>query len=208
MFIVVNGDHEMTRADDEYCRRLYIPLHDAPDCPVGRLLELISTRSLPLPSYVLSDGTFMVHRDYLDPVRAAGGPQSLRAWFLGHWDESEQDVALTEWEGYLSGQYVCLYSVTPDTIKAKARLIEQIKSLTARLDEAKDDIEARAALVQAVDELDDIEPPFTAYDRLRFHGPLSREVWIDAIRADYLADHDEYRMTFRFSQQDRMTCLS
>jgi hypothetical protein len=34
-----------------------------------------------------------------------------------------------------------------------------------------------------VDELDALEPKFTAYDRLRFGGPTSRDTCIDAIPA-------------------------
>lgn len=198
-FVAINGEHQMTPADDEYCRRLFTPLTGTAEYSIELLLTLVGARRLPVPSYVLSDGTFMVHTDYHDVIRTAGGPDRLRAWFLAHWDPTRQDVAQREWDGYLSGQYVCLYSVTPDTIQAKTRLIEQIKAAMTTLDEISDDAvasaEARKALATAVDELDDLEPPFTAYDRLRFAAPLSREVWIDATRAAYLADDDTYRMT-------------
>ncbi|MFJ5137734.1 DUF6058 family natural product biosynthesis protein [Streptomyces sp. NPDC088707] len=43
--------------------------------------------------------------------------------------------------------------------------------------------EWRAALHARVDELDALEPAFTAYDRLRFGGPTSRDVCVDAPRA-------------------------
>lgn len=36
--------------------------------------------------------------------------------------------------------------------------------------------------------LDALEPPFTAYDRLRFAGPVSRDRCIDAVRARYPRD--------------------
>ena len=35
------------------------------------------------------------------------------------------------------------------------------------------------------DELDELEPPFTAYDRLRFAGPVSRDTLITAVRRDF-----------------------
>jgi hypothetical protein len=90
----------------------------------------------------------------------------LQAWFVGQW----KDVAEgnDEWQAYLSGQYVCLHSVTPATIKRKAELIEGIKAL--------------------VDELDELEPEFTGYDRLRFDGPVSRDVYINSFRAAASAD--------------------
>lgn len=190
----VNGSHPMTATDDEYCRRLFVPLPDEPDYPRDNLLRLIAGEAIPVPSYVLSDGTLMVHPDYLDVIRQAGGPQSLRQWFVGQWPEEEQDTAEEEWQAYLSGQYVCLHSVTPETIQAKARLVEAIRTLTTAVD-ADPSGQAQERLASAVDELDALEPPFTAYDRLRFGGPLSREVWIDDVRAAYLSDADEYRTT-------------
>ncbi|MEU5663220.1 DUF6058 family natural product biosynthesis protein [Streptomyces longwoodensis] len=36
-----------------------------------------------------------------------------------------------------------------------------------------------------VDELDILERSFTAYDRLRFGGPTSRDTCIDAVRARF-----------------------
>jgi hypothetical protein len=36
-----------------------------------------------------------------------------------------------------------------------------------------------------IDELDALEPAFTAYDRLRFNGPTSRDTCIDAMRARF-----------------------
>jgi hypothetical protein len=36
-----------------------------------------------------------------------------------------------------------------------------------------------------IDELDALESAFTAYDRLRFSGPVSRDTCIDAMRARF-----------------------
>lgn len=185
MYVTLNGDHPMSEADDDYVRRYFVPVPDTADFPRARLFELMADGQLPLPSYLLSDGTPMVHPDYLDPVEAAGSVEALHDWFVGHWSDDEQDAAESEWsEGYLSGQYVCLWSVTPTTIKAKTEAIESIKS----------EIEAFGAgtgsqdrLRRAVDRLDTLEPPFTRYDLLRFGGPTSRQVWIDQVRARYLA---------------------
>jgi hypothetical protein len=178
-YLDLNGDHPMTAADEEYVRELFVPLEDDAD-----VQDLIVERRLPLPSYLLSDGTPMVHPGYLESLRAAGGADRIEDWFLAHWPETEQDAATEEWDAYLSGQYVCLYQVVPETIQAKTRLIEQIKALVARVDAG--DADARSPLRAAVDELDALEPPFAPhYDRLRFGGPLSRDVWIDEVREQY-----------------------
>ncbi|WP_418608153.1 DUF6058 family natural product biosynthesis protein [Georgenia sp. SUBG003] len=46
---------------------------------------------------------------------------------------------------------------------------------------------SRDRLAAAVDRLDELEPPFTGYDRKRFGGPTSRQVWIDDVRTTHLA---------------------
>jgi hypothetical protein len=180
-YLELNGEHPMTPADDDYVRRLFVPL------PGGReVVELIEARRLPLPSYLLSDGTPMVHPGYLDNLTAAGGPEQIESWFLAHWPADDQATAAAEWESYLSGQYVCLYDVTPATIQAKTRLIDLIQDLVAQLDTGE---EVAERLRSAVDELDALEPPFAPhYDRLRFGGPSSRDVWIDGVRATHLRE--------------------
>jgi len=66
---------------------------------------------------------------------------------------------------------VCLHSVTPDTIRRKDQLV---KAIDATADPCE--------LESLVDELDQLEPAFTAYDRLRFGGPVSRDTHITAVR--------------------------
>jgi hypothetical protein len=186
-YVEVNGDHPMTAPDDEYVRRLFVPLAADGPYSLAGICRMIHERQLPVPSYVLSDGTLMVHPGYVDNLRAAGGPRHVEGWFRGHWPADQQDVAAEEWDSYLSGQYVCLYEVTPETIQAKTRLIEEIKDAVARLDAAPGDDPTREQLRASVDELDELEPPFApSYDRLRFGGPSSREVWIDDVRARHL----------------------
>jgi hypothetical protein len=181
LYLELNGDHPMTAEDDDYVRRLFVPL--APDDPVR---DLILARRLPSPSYLLADGTLMVHPGYLDNLETAGDAEQIKPWFFAHWSEAGQDEAADEWESYLSGQYVCLYEVTPHTIQSKTRLIELIKELVERLESGAGD-DVREQLRGAVDELDALEPPFAPhYDRLRFGGPSSREVWIDDVRATHL----------------------
>lgn len=186
-YLEVNGDHPMTAADDAYVRELFVPLAAEQPYSPGDVCRMIHERVLPLPSYLLTDGTPMVHRGYFDNLRAAGGRSHVERWFRAHWSAAEQDVAAEEWDAYLSGQYVCLYDVTPATIQAKTRLIEEIKAALDRIAAAPVGSSARDVLRAAVDELDGLEPAFAPhYDRLRFGGPSSREVWIDRVRATHL----------------------
>jgi RimJ/RimL family protein N-acetyltransferase len=181
----VNGDHPMSPEDDAYVRAHFVAVQD-PDTTLDRMVA----GELPLPSYLLADGTPMVPADYLDPVDWAGGLDRLRAWFVDHWPVDEQDVAQQEWVAYLSGQYVCLRSVTPLTIRRKAVLVEQVKAALAVLKQEPRDINARGSLGEATSKLDALELPMTRYDRLRFGGPLSREVWIDEPRRRFLTPVD------------------
>lgn len=203
LFVAVNGNHPMSPGDDEYCRRLFSSVTDEPDFPASRIYELMAAKVIPLPTYILSDGAPMVHKDYLAPVREAGDPNRLEAWFIGHWDPADSEIAREAWDAYLSGQHSGLYSVTPQSIQATSRLIEDITELAIGIGESRDgtgpvqeseEDSPTARLRKAVDELDELMPPFTGYDRLRFDGPTAREKWIDDIRAKYLAEDDAYRM--------------
>lgn len=180
----INGDPPMAPDDVAYCRRHFRPIPDEPDFPRGTILTLIAAGYLPVPSYLLPDGDLMVHPDYLDPIRRAGGHTRLHDWFTGQWSADDRVTAEQEWRGYLSGQYVCLRRVTPQTIQRKTHLIAHIRTMIR--DSTSDTPELRRALAQSVDELDHLELPFTAYDRLRFGGPTSRDIWIDQVRRVHL----------------------
>jgi hypothetical protein len=181
-FEKVNGTHPMTEADDQYVDQHYAPLEEVcaaaavdPDEVRGHALA----GRLPLPSYLRSDGTEMVHRDYLQLAGTAGGVERLRAWFLAQpWPSVSE--AEEEWGAYLSGQYVCLKSVTPATIRRKAQLVGAIQAAVAAPEPGSPDW--RSHLHGLVDELDELEPPFTGYDVLRFDGPSSRTTCIDQVR--------------------------
>jgi len=56
----------------------------------------------------------MVPADLLDLAGRAGGIDRLPAWFRSWW--TDHGKAAEEWRSYLSGQYVCLRSVRPDTV--------------------------------------------------------------------------------------------
>ncbi len=181
----VNGDHPMSPEDDCYVRAHFVEVPDP-----GATLDRMVAGELPLPSYLLADGTPMVPADYLEPAEWAGGLDLLRAWFLDHWPGDAQDTAEEEWAAYLSGQYVCLRSVTPLTIRRKAALVEQVRAAVAVLEQEPRDATARGSLGEATSKLDDLELPMTDYDRLRFGGPLSRETWIEAPRRRFLTPAD------------------
>jgi hypothetical protein len=171
-YLEINGDHPMTAEDDAYVTRQYRILTElcaeqSRNCDEVR--QQMLNHQLPIPSYLRSDGAEMVFADLFQLAEAAGGVDRLRDWFIAHW--SDHAEGNDEWEAYLSGWYVCLHSVTPATIRRKGELIQ---SIDATSDPAQ--------LKELVDELDLLEPDFTAYDRLRFSGPVSRDTHITAVR--------------------------
>lgn len=183
-FREVNGDHPMTDADDAYVSAQFVSLGEL--CAVhGRdsdaVRRLMLGQRLPLPGYLRSDGAEMVPADLFALADEAGGVDLLEAWFTAHW--ADPIAGKTEWNSYLSGQYVCLRSVTPAAIQRKDYLTTAISS-------AADEPDAGSAqwaeqLHALIDELDALEPAFTAYDRLRFGGPTSRDTCIAAMRARF-----------------------
>ena len=181
----VNGEHPMTSADDAYVDKYFVPLGDLCErksISVDTIRRSMLDGQLPLPSYLRSDGTEMVPPDLLDLSEQAGGVGRLRGWFLAHWTDGGEAAA--EWEGYLSGQNVCLRVVTPQTLRRKSYLVDAI-SQAAEPAEPGESPGWLAELHALVDELDELELPFTRYDRLRFGKPVSRDTHIDAIRERY-----------------------
>ncbi|MGW2459859.1 DUF6058 family natural product biosynthesis protein [Streptomyces sp. NPDC001761] len=183
-FQEVNGDHPMTDADDEYVSAQFVALEEL--CAVhGReadaVRRLMLRQRLPLPGYLRSDGAEMVPADLFALAHEAGGVDLLEAWFTAHW--AEPITGKAEWNAYLSGQYVCLHSVTPATIQRKDYLRTAIGAAANEPDAGSAQWSER--LHALVDELDTLEPAFTAYDRLRFGGPTSRDTCIDAMRAHF-----------------------
>jgi len=180
-FVAINGDHPMTPADDKYVNSQFVPLTDLPVDADQIRADMLASR-LPMPSYVRSDGVEMVPADLLALAERAGGVHDLPEWFRAQgWPDAA--TAEDEWRGYLSGRYVCLKSVTPTTMQRKDSLMTAIGD--AKRDPRPDSPEWRSTLHALVDELDALEPTFTAYDRLRFGGPVSRDTHIDDVRAAY-----------------------
>ncbi|MFE1921223.1 DUF6058 family natural product biosynthesis protein [Streptomyces asoensis] len=180
-FRQVNGVHPMTEDDDAYVSAQFVALEEVcarhgrdPDAVRRLMLE----QRLPLPGYLRSDGAEMVPADLFALADEAGGVERLEAWFTAHWDDPA--AGREEWDAYLSGRYVCLHSVTPATIRRKDDLTSAITAATDEPDTGSARWSER--LHALVDELDALEPAFTAYDRLRFGGPTSRDLCVDAPR--------------------------
>lgn len=183
-FREVNGDHPMTDADDAYVSGQFVTLEDlcaASGRDPDQARRLMLGRRLPLPGYLRSDGAEMVPADLFALAGQADGIGQLQAWFTAHWPDPV--AGSREWESYLTGRYVCLHSVTPANIQRK-------DYLTAAISAAPNEPDAGSApwitrLHALIDELDALEPAFTAYDRLRFRGPTSRDTCITTMRARF-----------------------
>jgi RimJ/RimL family protein N-acetyltransferase len=183
-FVAVNGDHPMTDEDDAYVREHFVEA-------TPEAMEQMLAGRLPLPSYVLSDGTPMVPAAHGEPAEVAGGVDRLRRWFVAFWPD-DPATAEAEWGHYLSGQYVCLKDVTPIRIRMKTARVAEASAAVEILRRDPHDPIGRGLLGQAVDGvlavpgLDSLLLPMTAYDRLRFGGPTVRETWVDGPRAEFL----------------------
>ena len=183
-FYAVNGRHPMTPEDDAYVSAWYAPLEQlAVDAAIdaAEIRRLMLANRLPLPSYIRSDGTQMVARDLLHLLNEAGGADELVDWFAAKWDSPRE--AIEQWDAYLSGQYVCLREVRPETMRRKDELVDAIARQLASPEPTSQDWLERLHVL--VDELDEIEPPFAPYDRVRFGGPVSRDRLIDDVRRQY-----------------------
>jgi hypothetical protein len=183
-FVATNGEHPMTPEDDAYVSEWFTPLEELA-AEAGQTVDDLRRRMLsnrlPLPSYIRSDGAQMVPRDLLELADRAGGFDEMPEHFAAHFDDPA--AAVSEWDAYLAGHYVCLRSVTPENIKRKAELVAAIEEqLAGPQPESADWLER---LHELVDELDELEPPFAPYDRLRFGGPVSRDRLIDDVRELY-----------------------
>jgi hypothetical protein len=183
-YFQVNGRHPMTTDDDAYVDRLCHTMEalcaDRAETPDEVRADILARR-LPLPGYLRSDDTQMFPVDYFRMADEAGGVGRLAPWFLRHW--SDPDHAAEEWDSYLSGQYVCLTEMVPRLMRRKDELVAEINAALAAPDPPAP--EWLDHLHTLVDELDAQTAEFTAYDRLRFGGPVSRDSLITDVRATY-----------------------
>jgi hypothetical protein len=183
-FREVNGDHPMTDADDAYVSMQFVVLAElcaARGCDSDEVRRLMPEQRLSLPGYLRSDGAEMVPADLFAIADEAGGVDRLETWFIAHWADSA--VGKQEWGSYLSGQYVCLRSASPTTIQRKDYLTTVLSAAPTEPDAGS--VPWSRRLHALIDELDALEPAFTAYDRLRFNSPTSRDTCIDAMRARF-----------------------
>ncbi|MEV7684321.1 DUF6058 family natural product biosynthesis protein [Streptomyces bungoensis] len=183
-FREVNGDHPMTDADDAYVSAQFISLEEL--CAIqgsdsDAVRRLMLGQRLPIPGYLRSDGAEMVPADLFALADEAGGTDRLEAWFIAHW--ADPITGKAEWTAYLSGQYVCLHSVSPATIQRKDHLTTAISAAANQPHTGS--VQWAERLQALIDELDALEPAFTGYDRLRFGGPTSRDTCIDGMRSRF-----------------------
>ena len=180
-FREVHGDHPMSPDDDAAVRVAMEPLADE------SVLAHVAAGRLPLPAYLLSDGTPMVPPGFLHPVEWAGGIERLHEWFVHYWEPDEQATAEQAWGDWLAGRYFWLAPATPYTIRKAARLLDQARWAVARLTEHPRDPVGRGSLDEAADGLERLLGPDTGYDRLRSGGATVRDTWVDGVRRGHLA---------------------
>ena len=182
-------------ADLPYLRSYFVTLDDlarAHGHDPAAVRRAIADRLMPGPAYVLEDGTELVSPDYFDLAHVAGAFEALPEWFARAYEQAAQrcpeeaGTAAEQWEEYLTGVYaVCLRTVTPASIVAKGELMATIERMTA--DPSPEDEAWRRELTAAVDALDALEKPFSAWDREQF-GPVSRDRCITAVRERFGLD--------------------
>jgi Family of unknown function (DUF6058) len=183
----------LSDADVEYIRSGFVELDELcrrTSRDPAAVRAQIDAGVLPRASYVLDDGAEMVPSDYFALADEAGSADRLRERFVERYERAaaaEQDVSASaeeEWEAYLTGEYgVCLKRVAPETIVRKAALIARIEGLLREPRPA--DSAWAGGLRAAVDELDELERAFAAFDRIRFGGPSSRDRLITGTRQAY-----------------------
>jgi hypothetical protein len=179
----------LTEADLSYISANYRTLEelceDRAESP-DHVRELIESRRLPRPSYVLPDGTGVFPEDYFRLVDEAGGVDALREQFaVRHRAAGGRDLG-QDWEMYLEGIWgICLRDVTPETIVRKNTLVTSLCELLVLARPRYDDW--RQALREQVDELDELEREFSPdYDRSEEMDRLpTRDLIIAAARERY-----------------------
>jgi len=181
-----HGDHPMTAADEAHVREHLVPV------PSDAVLRLVLDGLLPLPSYLLPDGTPMVPSDHGEPARIAGGAERLHDWFVAFWPD-EPGVGERSWRDYVDGRFWELRTVTPVRVRQVASRIAQAQRAIEVVRHQPHDPVGRGLLGEAVDGavavigLDDLLLPSTPYDRLRLGGPTLRDTWVDAPRREHLS---------------------
>ena len=107
----IHGDHPTSTADDLVLRRTHEPVTD------DRVLADMAAGRLPMPPYLLSDGTPVAPSDHLDPVGWAGGADRLHDWFVRYWPQERRDDAERAFADWMAGRHGCLTPATPRTVR-------------------------------------------------------------------------------------------
>lgn len=183
----------LSERDTDYVTKEYRTLEQLCD---GRPLDPQEVRGhieagrLPRATYTLPDGTDMFPPDYFAVLDGAGSVAGMREYFEKRHQAASSALGLTidpeqDWRGYLTGEFgACLREVTPEAMVEKAALIAEIDRLTAVPNPG--DEGWRGELADAVDDLDELERPFTDFDRERW-GTVSRDTHVAAVRLRYLS---------------------
>ena len=145
----------------------------------------IERRRIPGPSYTVEDGTPYFPADYFQeqPTQAEFAMRLTHAAQERGLVLSQADVC-EMWDAYLDGTYgMCLRHVSPETIVEKQFLLGDIEELTQA--PSPQDPQWTGRLRERVNRLDELERPFTAFDRIFFGRPVSRDLWITAVHEKF-----------------------
>jgi hypothetical protein len=178
----------LSEKDKAYVRSEFISLSElcgSQGRDVRTTLSEIRDRFRPRPSYVFEDGTEFVPADYFaQEIRQDRFFERLRI----RSEAFGYPLSLTDykaiWNDYLDGTYgKCLVRVSPESIVEKGYLIDRISALIAEPQASEQGW--RRALGAYVDALDAIERPFCDHDRAGAGGAVSRDTFVDGVRAKF-----------------------
>ncbi|WP_432477786.1 GNAT family N-acetyltransferase [Nocardioides sp. GXQ0305] len=176
----IHGDVPTSPADDRVLARGHEPVTDE------QVLADMAAGRLPMPPYLLSDGTPVAPSHHLDPVAWAGGAEGLHDWFVRYWPEDRRAEADQAFDDWMAGRFAHLDPATPRTMRRVERLQKQALEAVARLEADPRDPVGRGSLAEATDTLDGLLLPSTDVDRARHGGTTPREEWVDRLRRDHL----------------------
>lgn len=176
----LHGGPSLSAADEAVVRAHFEPIADE------QVLADMAAGRVPLPAYLLGDGTPMSPAGHAEPARWAGGVDRLQAWFTSYWPAAEQAPAEQAWADYLEGRFARLGLTTPRQVRTLARLVEQAGGAIDRLTTAPRDPAGRGSLAEATDALDALLAPDTEAERDRRGGATTRDRWVTGPRRDHL----------------------
>ncbi len=176
----IHGDHPTSPSDDRALAASHEPVTDP------AVLSDMAGGRLPMPPYVLTDGTPVVAPGHLDPVGWAGGADRLHDWYVAYWPEAERDHAEQAFGDWMAGRHGWFHPATPHNLRQVERLQAQARGAIERLAADPRDPVGRGSLAEAVDGLDTLLSPAREVEAARHGGTSPREEWVDRIRRDHL----------------------